>query len=290
VVRVGAGVALCVAVVVTTLAVRAPTAARVPIVDDPPPGARTTSILEHHVRPLPLESLVDVPLPAPPRVPPQEVAFRFATRPGADGVIGVIHGGSPIGRGVALTFDMDGGPPSLAIVQWLVDHQVPATFFISGGELDKLDVNRQALVLAAAHPELFELGHHTFSHLELTRLTNAQIAAELDASAARIWAVAGISPLPWLRPPYGTEDPRVVAAARDAGYPLVVLWNVDPADWRVGLTGETVAAGVVGASGPGAIVLLHLREWSTFDALPAIVDGLRANGLIPVRVGDFIAG
>lgn len=261
--------------------------ARLPMTDDARPH-RQASILEHHARLVALESLVDVALPAPPvpAVPHPEFAFAPAGR--AAFATGVVRGGSPIGGGVALTFDMDGGEPSLAIVQWLVEQRIPATFFISGGELDRSDVNRQALWLAASHPELFEIGNHTYSHLELTHLTDAQIATELARSAGRIAEITGTSPLPWLRPPYGTEDPRVVAAAAAAGYPLVVLWNVDPADWRTGLSGAEVAAAVVGSSVPGSIVLLHLREWSTYEALPGIVAGLGANGLIPVRVGDFI--
>lgn len=38
----------------------------------------------------------------------------------------------------------------------------------------------------------------------------------------------------------------------------------------------------------GSIVLMHLGGWETLDALPAVVDGLRAQGYTLVTLGALL--
>jgi peptidoglycan/xylan/chitin deacetylase (PgdA/CDA1 family) len=61
-----------------------------------------------------------------------------------------------------------------------------------------------------------------------------------------------------------------------------VLWTVDPADWRPGVTADQLVWRVLAAVRPGGIVLLHDGGGSrsaTVAALPTIIDGLRRLGL-----------
>ena len=58
-----------------------------------------------------------------------------------------------------------------------------------------------------------------------------------------------------LRPPYGAVNTSVRVLAAQRGY-RVVLWDVDPQDWRGG-SASAIAARVISSAGPGVVVLLH---------------------------------
>jgi peptidoglycan/xylan/chitin deacetylase (PgdA/CDA1 family) len=58
-----------------------------------------------------------------------------------------------------------------------------------------------------------------------------------------------------LRPPYGATDANTRQYAADAGY-AVVLWDIDPQDWRRP-GAKVIADHVVREAYPGAIVLMH---------------------------------
>jgi peptidoglycan/xylan/chitin deacetylase (PgdA/CDA1 family) len=67
----------------------------------------------------------------------------------------------------------------------------------------------------------------------------------------------------------------------------VVPVPVGAADWEPGRTAESLARDVlagVAATGHGAVVLLHTWPARTLEALPAILDSLRANGTEVVTV------
>jgi peptidoglycan-N-acetylglucosamine deacetylase len=83
-----------------------------------------------------------------------------------------------------------------------------------------------------------------------------------------------------LRPPGGSFSPAVVRTAQALGE-RVVLWSVDPADWRPGVSARQIAGRVLGAVRPGSIVILHDGggdRTATIRALPAIVKGIRQKG------------
>jgi peptidoglycan/xylan/chitin deacetylase (PgdA/CDA1 family) len=73
----------------------------------------------------------------------------------------------------------------------------------------------------------------------------------------------------------------VIEAAGSAGQ-RVVLWSVDPTDWRPGTTPNQIVRRVLGAVKPGSIVVLHDGggdRSATTRALPRIVKGIRRKGL-----------
>jgi peptidoglycan/xylan/chitin deacetylase (PgdA/CDA1 family) len=109
------------------------------------------------------------------------------------------------------------------------------------GELDTLDWAE----LAALPPELVEIGSHTISHAHLTQLDDVELARELSESRRRIEEEVG-RPCLYLAYPFGEEDARVRAAAREAGYSAAVALpgsqrSTDPyAVPRVGLFSHDV--------------------------------------------------
>jgi len=62
-----------------------------------------------------------------------------------------------------------------------------------------------------------EIGSHTVSHAHLPRLGDAELRAELGRSREQIESELS-RPCRYLAYPFGEDDPRVWAAARDAGY------------------------------------------------------------------------
>lgn len=199
-------------------------------------------------------------------------------------------------RRVALTFDMGGRvDPALDIVRWLIDHRVPATIFITGAMVESTatEVGRQVVALVAAHPDLFELGNHSYGHQDFRELGADAIAEELARTEA---AVARVAPTvrmrPRFRPPYGGVDEAVLAAVGRAGYGLTVLWDVDTVDWRPveegGPDAAAIVAKVTAEAQGGSIVLMHLGGYETLAALPGVVEGLRARGFGFGRVSDLV--
>lgn len=71
--------------------------------------------------------------------------------------------------------------------------------------------------LAALPEDLVEIGSHTLSHAHLRQLDDAELARELTQSRGRIEEQLG-RPCRYLAYPFGEEDGRVRAAAREAGY------------------------------------------------------------------------
>jgi peptidoglycan/xylan/chitin deacetylase (PgdA/CDA1 family) len=200
---------------------------------------------------------------------------------------------------IALTFDMGGRlTPAVRIVRFLELERVCTTIFPTG-DAAQTDVGRQVLAEVRAHPELFELGNHTVHHCNLrdggggaacpaTRPTSAFVTAELDDADAIIAGIAGRSTVPYWRPPYGALDATLAEVAAGAGYPYTIMWSTDTIDWRPqadgGPNAAEIAAKVVAGRKAGAIVLMHLGGYQTRNALPAIINGLRAAHDTPTSI------
>ncbi len=203
----------------------------------------------------------------------------------------VSHGSRTSSR-IALTFDMGGRvTPALAIVNWLIDHRVHATIFPTG-ETATTTTGRAVLALVAAHPELFDVGNHSWDHPYFTKLTAAQMASELDRTEAAVTPLAGQSTRPWFRPPYGAVNAAVQAGVGQAGWRYVVTWDVDTLDWKLvsdgGPTTADIVAKVAANGQAGSIVLMHLGGYNTLDALPGILSAVQAKGLQTVTLGELL--
>ncbi|KAI7903776.1 uncharacterized protein BX663DRAFT_432658 [Cokeromyces recurvatus] len=72
---------------------------------------------------------------------------------------------------------------------------------------------------------------HTWSHPQMTTLTNQEIVAQLYWTQKAIKETLGITPKCW-RPPYGDVDDRVRAIAWQMGM-RTFLWDQDSNDWSL---------------------------------------------------------
>jgi peptidoglycan-N-acetylglucosamine deacetylase len=201
---------------------------------------------------------------------------------------GVLRSGPTTTPLVALTFD-DGPSPdwTTTILTTLEQTHTPATFFVVGS-----NVQARPNVLRREAADGFVIGIHTWDHPLMSRLSPSARAWELSATAAVIHKVLGRRYcLPYWRPPFGDYNADVLLQAQGLGL-TTVNWNVDPQDWA--LPGvQLIADRVLNAARPGSIILLHdgyFNRWQTARALPLIIQGLQARGLVPVTLPQLLAG
>lgn len=198
---------------------------------------------------------------------------------------------------LALTFD-DGPDPEWTpkILDILKEKHVSATFFDIGANAEANPglVQRE---LAEGH----EVGSHTFTHPNLAVTSDQAVTLELNATQRLFEALTGRS-LRLFRPPYlGDAEPTdydeivPVKIAQDMGY-LTVGLHVDPLDWMQPGTqkiiDETIAqVRAATPDFPRNIVLLHDAggdRAQTVEALPIIIDRLRAEGYDFVPVSELV--
>jgi peptidoglycan/xylan/chitin deacetylase (PgdA/CDA1 family) len=185
---------------------------------------------------------------------------------------------------------------ALGIVGWLVAHRVHASIFMTGAMADNVntDAGRQVLAIVEAHPELFTLGNHSYTHRDFRTLTPAEIREELRRTETAIARYVSQDLRPFFRPPNGGYDADVLAAVGATGYRYTVTWDIDTIDWRPiandppGPTADQMVAKVLDRAQGGSIVLMHLGGYETFEALPRIVDGLQDAGFELVSLDELL--
>jgi peptidoglycan-N-acetylglucosamine deacetylase len=186
------------------------------------------------------------------------------------------------GRRVALTFDDGDLGAWRRILRVLEAHRVRATFFILGRYVSAApSLARRTLADGDA------IGTHGWTHSIMAYESAGEIRGELQRSSAPWRTAAGGTPMPYLRPPYGIYDRKTLRVAAAQGFDRIVLWDVDPEDWRSPGT-RVIVRRVLRAARPGSIVLLHVKP-QTAAALPAIIRGLRARRLEPVTVPQLLS-
>lgn len=182
-------------------------------------------------------------------------------------------------RLIALTFD-DG--PSGAVTDQLLSHlrdkQVRATFFVLGYMAERTPSQLQREV-----SEGHEVGSHSANHTAFSRMTGADLANDTVRMNQIFMNILGHN-TPFMRPPYGdgayTEKAKV-----NIGQPMI-LWTVDTLDWKY-RDAQTVRQNAVKDAFDGAIILFHDVYQSTADAIPLIIDDLRAQGYEFLTVSEL---
>jgi peptidoglycan-N-acetylglucosamine deacetylase len=184
---------------------------------------------------------------------------------------------------IAMTFD-DG--PSAEntprLLEMLKQRNIKATFFLIGQN-------------AAANPELVrrilaeghEIGNHSWTHPQLSKLSDDRVTAEITKTQDAIKDASGFTPT-LLRPPYGAITPRQREWIANQFGLNIILWSVDPLDWkRPGAS--VITQRILSQVRPGGIILSHDIHKQTVDAMPATLDGLIAKGYKFVTVSQLIA-
>lgn len=183
-------------------------------------------------------------------------------------------------RVIALTFD-DGPNPMFTpqILRVLGQYRVRATFFCIGQQ-----VQRYPYLLQQMYQAGDEIGNHTWSHPNLTRLPSAAIVQQLRSTSLVIQQATGVPPQIF-RPPYGATNARVRGIAAQLGL-RQIMWTIDAGDWRHPGVRAIVDAVLANARN-GSIVVMHDGggdRSQTVQALPQIIIGLQQRGFTYIVV------
>ncbi|KAF8922250.1 hypothetical protein CPB85DRAFT_1266590 [Mucidula mucida] len=121
-----------------------------------------------------------------------------------------------------LTFDDGPAPYTPALLKYLDEKDLKATFFTVGSR-----VLSYPAMLQAEYMEGHQVAGHTWAHPALTTLENDQIIAELGWTRKVMQEVIGVTPN-MFRPPYGDIDDRVRAIATAMGMYSVMWTRISP--------------------------------------------------------------
>ena len=184
---------------------------------------------------------------------------------------------------IAMTFD-DG--PSAKLTPQLLDilkaRNMHVTFFVLG-EM----VKPHPEILRRAVAEGHEIGSHSYDHPDLAKKSDDFVRSQLDRTKDEINAAIGHPPT-LFRPPYGSLSKDQRRWIHDEYGYTVVLWDVDPLDWK--RPGPSVVEQrILEGTRNGSIILSHDIHPGTIEAMPDTFDKLLAKGFKFVTVSELIA-
>ncbi|MBO4765226.1 MAG: polysaccharide deacetylase family protein [Bacteroidales bacterium] len=181
---------------------------------------------------------------------------------------------------LALAFD-DG--PNLttesALLDVLAKHKVPATFFLIGSNIN----DDSAENMKRAVKQGCELGNHSFTHPMMTRMDEAQVKEEVEATSQMIEKITGQRPK-FFRPPYINVKPDMYD-----WIDLTFICGKGCEDWVATVGKEARFEGIIANAEPGAIYLLHDFEGNeaTVEALDDAIPVLKEQGYTFVTLSQL---
>ena len=207
-----------------------------------------------------------------------------------DATAQVIKSGPPSCPGIALTFDLCPVKKSpgydQALVDYLIQHQIPATFFMSGKWIAKHDAEVEHLLGI----EYFEIGTHGEVHAHLP-MHNAEEQQKEIHAPVRLLSEHYAHEATLFRPPYGEYNDTTVDVVKLLGLRFI-QWSIESGDPDPTLTADQILARIEKRAKPGSIVVLHANgkgkqtraviERLTTEVLPR-------KSLKPMTVSELLA-
>jgi chitin deacetylase len=190
------------------------------------------------------------------------------------------------------SFDDGPLPDQVTLNNFLAQNNEKTTYFLIG-----VNMLANPQVLQDTINQGHDIAVHTWTHPQMTTLSNLDVLGQLGWTVELIRnSTGGKIPKYW-RPPTGDSDERVRAIAMEVFGLTTVLWNHDTEDWSL-TTGGTTAQYIhgnytqwlAGPKHPGMIILEHVVSPGSvaafIDAYPLIkASGWKTNSVIRL-VGD----
>lgn len=199
----------------------------------------------------------------------------------------VVKSGSKKQKIIALTFD-DGPHPTYTpqILDLLQENNAKATFFVLGMYAQKYPdiIKRQA-------KEGHEIGNHTFSHIDVNKVSKEKVVDEFLTTQEIITSLTGIKPKVF-RPPYGLYNTKVMDIAIESKC-SIILWSTfqDSKDWSNPGVDQIVNT-TFSELENGDIILFHdyvyKEESHTVEALKTILPELKKKGYQFVTISELL--
>ncbi len=180
---------------------------------------------------------------------------------------------------VAITLD-DGGGTDMRILDLFARRKIHPTAFVTGQVVDE-------------HPELiakldrlgWEVTNHTYTHSQLTRMSDGGGIQELKRTQLAISRITG-KVFPYMRPPGGATSVGVRLMAASIGY-KTVLWSDTFSDTGI-ISAQEHANFVLRTVHPGSIILGHFGGDKTYEALSIVLPELERRGFRVVSLSELL--
>jgi peptidoglycan/xylan/chitin deacetylase (PgdA/CDA1 family) len=130
----------------------------------------------------------------------------------------------------------------------------------------------------------WELGAHTLTHADLSKLDYEDCMREIEGSCRALREITGV-PVQTLAYPYGRYGPEAIAATRDVG--LIAAVTTGSGGWEP----YELTRAMIGAADPYPIVLLKLTDrYEPLLSSPPLRAVRQASKLVRHRLGDQPGG
>lgn len=177
---------------------------------------------------------------------------------------------------VALTFDDGPGKRTMELLEAFEEYGARATFFMVGSNIPNYpDAIKKMEEIGC------EIGNHTNTHANLTKLDAAGINNEIGTVDQLLADIIGRGATV-IRPPWGEKNDTVKSTVQN---PLI-MWSIDTLDWKTRNAESTIST-VMNNVGDGDIILMHDIHTQSVDAAIQLIPKLQAAGYQLVTVSEL---
>lgn len=182
---------------------------------------------------------------------------------------------------VAISFDAAwGADKTQEIMSLCEEYQVKATFFLVGFWIEKYPE-----MVKEIYNRGFEIGIHSNTHPDMTKLTRKQIEEELTINIKLIEDLINIKPT-LFRPPFGYYNNTLIEVCDDLGLQCIE-WSVDSLDWK-GLSASEISGRVCSKAKRGDIILFHNNSDNIIQGLKLVLEYFKMKEIAVKPIGELV--
>ncbi|RDW88837.1 carbohydrate esterase family 4 protein [Coleophoma cylindrospora] len=215
---------------------------------------------------------------------------------GSDGIYDCVQPGT-----MALTFDDGPFIYTSHILDLLKQYNASATFFITGNNNGKGEIDNSSLPWPALIKRMYAEGHqvasHTWSHPDLCNITSEQRKNEMYKNEMALRNILGVIPT-YMRPPYSscTAQCGCDADLADLGY-HVTYFDLDTQDYLNDSPTliqnsknifDTALAGKSSTTDDFLVISHDIHNQTSQVLVEYMLQGIQSRGYTPVTVGTCL--
>ena len=182
---------------------------------------------------------------------------------------------------LAISFDAAWGADKTREIMAICDsYNIKATFFLVGFWIEKYPE-----MVKEIYNNGFEIGIHSMTHPDMTRLSRSEIKQELSENVRLIEDLTNYTPK-LFRPPYGYYNNTLIEVCDELGLSCIE-WSVDSLDWK-GLSASELSGRVIDGATNGSIVLFHNNSDNILEGLKMTLEHFKTQNINVVPIGELI--